>query len=465
MTSDYSQYTLSKYTDMNIDWKEQQKRFEDLILRAHNRIWRSAPTDFPILSLRSNRIPNKEQFLALQDLMKYANTLGVKLSISGGGYGCIDIQFTATFEKEEDFLKLINDPKFQEYLEKLDVNRVSKFTGSKTYTFVQYERFKMLYATNRKRRDNPEASLSVYGNDFSENLVFGTLEAIILPEQSSQKKSNFFQKIWINITGKNWSKLKNIRINSINITEYSKEQLEDILKSFNEQSAMIQIHGFATDFKDAVIAAINFYLNIRIENLNITPILFSWPSLGSQYRYNDDKIIAEQSQPYLLETIRLLDKYYRQEVHIVAHSHGNKILHGAMTSQSAMEIQDKSLGYAILCAPDIDKTILEQKLIELLRPFQKAFLYISKNDLAIYFARLIYGGNEIDINNLDTDDLKLEIIDASATSTDLIGHSYYSQAIPVLNDIYGVLQEVDAQKRFGLRPIRNCPNAWKLVPR
>jgi esterase/lipase superfamily enzyme len=109
------------------------------------------------------------------------------------------------------------------------------------------------------------------------------------------------------------------------------------------------------------------------------------------------------------------------------------------TSQAIAELADegKIFDQIILAAPDIDREVFRDQLApRMAKTAGRMTLYCSKNDWALIASKTFNdapraGDSSIGALVLD----EVDTVDASDIDTDLLGHSYFGDCIPLLDDV------------------------------
>ena len=195
------------------------------------------------------------------------------------------------------------------------------------------------------------------------------------------------------------------------------------------------------------------------------PIFFSWPSRASVRHYFSDRNEIEFSR-YVIKQF-LLDVSQRVDadrIHVIAHSMG-----ADATCRAIAELGErgKIFDQVILAAPDIDRNVFRLQVVpKMTRAANRTTMYCSKNDWALVasdtFNDALRAGDSrqgvLVMKELDT-------IDASGIDTDLLGHSYYGDCLPILNDVRQLVSlDLPPNKRRLLPwPVENELIYWTLA--
>ncbi|WP_328674894.1 alpha/beta hydrolase [Streptomyces sp. NBC_00343] len=218
--------------------------------------------------------------------------------------------------------------------------------------------------------------------------------------------------------------------------------------------ALIFVHGYNVPFADAAVRAAQIAYDLNFTGVTL---LYSWPSQGTLSGYAADGNAAARAVPAFREFLRhLLTRTGADEVHLIAHSMGNRLLLDALADfdTAALGPDSGSLGQVFFAAPDVDAEVFRQRLPRIVPQTRGCTLYASRADRALAASaslarnpRAGQCGEEIIVApGLDT-------IDVSALGTGLLGHSYVGDHRSILGDIHALLRHgLPVSQRFGLVP-------------
>lgn len=214
--------------------------------------------------------------------------------------------------------------------------------------------------------------------------------------------------------------------------------LELARRSKEKNDAFVFIHGYNVAFNDAVMRTAQIAYDFGFAG---APILFSWPSSGgySDYMRDGESVhLAVDSLYRFLDEIVL--KSGAKKVHLIAHSMGNRLLVRALKKFSE---QGRSglFGEIVLAAPDVPQiefSIAGPERIAALG--ERVTLYASSKDKALMSSakfnkrsRLGESGEKLFLAP------GIDSIDASEVDTDMLHHSYFANAGPVVLDLARLL--------------------------
>ena len=269
-------------------------------------------------------------------------------------------------------------------------------------------------------------------------------------------------------TGSNWviRKIKGIddrvkvnKLVALTRTEFT-NAIDAELKSRNpgERSAFVYIHGYRTQFEEALIRAAQIGTDLKIEGITA---IFSWPSAGKMFAYTADEAAISASEGYLESFLRLiLSSAEVDSVNVLAHSMGNRALLRVVERLAKdPKFRKKPINQIILAAPDVDVGTFEQLAKHYPRVANRTTMYISAEDKLLSLSGFIHNfqraGNGPPVTVVPgIDTIAVEEVDLS-----LLGHSYLVEAEAVLHDMYDLIREnLDPDKRIRLRVARNSKN-------
>jgi esterase/lipase superfamily enzyme len=216
---------------------------------------------------------------------------------------------------------------------------------------------------------------------------------------------------------------------------------------------MVFVHGYNQAFPDASRRVAQFADDLKFSG---PVVLFSWPSQGSLTGYTVDETNAEWAEQHFVELMSaLLEQIPVQNIYLVGHSMGNRIVGNAMITLAGERLESDLMLFReiIMIAPDIDADVFQKDMApRLARTGINVTLYASSKDRALMASKAFHGypragdsGEELVVVE------GMETIDASDASGGLLGHSYFAEDRRIMEDIFGLLQTGQrADNRFGI---------------
>lgn len=215
------------------------------------------------------------------------------------------------------------------------------------------------------------------------------------------------------------------------------------------KSCFVFIHGFNVDFENAARRTAQIHYDLRFEGV---PIFFSWPSRANVRSYFSDRNEIEFSRFVIKQFLSdVASRSSAERIHVIAHSMGADATCRAIAE---MGERGKIFDQIILAAPDIDREVFRHQIApRLIKTANRTTLYCSKNDLALLLSRNFNDSTRagdssqgaLVIQDVDT-------VDASNIDTDLLGHSYYGDCLPLLNDVHDLIRASLSPADRRLRP-------------
>lgn len=205
--------------------------------------------------------------------------------------------------------------------------------------------------------------------------------------------------------------------------------------------ALVFVHGYNTSFDDALYRAAQLTHDMGFDG---SSFVFSWPSNATETGYLYDRDSVDYSVRQFTAFIELLSRKIRPEnIHIVAHSMGTRLVFDAFIGPNGPTGLSKlrNIRHVILTAPDIDRTVLEQRAASAGVAAKAITLYASKNDRALEISKKfakgvpragdVVDGKPVIVAGVDSID-----ISASATYVFLgTYHNTYAEKAHILSDI------------------------------
>ncbi len=151
------------------------------------------------------------------------------------------------------------------------------------------------------------------------------------------------------------------------------------------------VHGYNTTTSEAILHVGQFVEDSGFEGV---PVLFTWASAGRVTRYVYDLNSALVARGRLIDAAELVGRSIGTEYHLFAHSMGGFLTMEAIVYAAQTGQFDRSgrLSNIVLASPDIDLDLFRAQLAEVESDFERFFVLLSRDDLALRASRRIAGG-------------------------------------------------------------------------
>jgi esterase/lipase superfamily enzyme len=232
----------------------------------------------------------------------------------------------------------------------------------------------------------------------------------------------------------------------------------------NGHSCFVFIHGYNVSFEDAAKRTAQLACDLKFVGV---PILYSWSSAADWRRYPKDVESVEMTIDHLTAFFtRLVQSSGAKDVHLIAHSMGNRALVKALKQMTARRSK-KLFKQVVLTAPDVPRQRVEPLIKAAGEKAERVTLYASSKDKALGLSRVkneyerlgkVYGYPFV-FEGMDS-------VDASTVNTDFWGHSAFAKTRTVLGDLATLITDGHPpSKRFGLKKVKS-PNgiSWSILP-
>jgi esterase/lipase superfamily enzyme/TRAP-type C4-dicarboxylate transport system substrate-binding protein len=252
-------------------------------------------------------------------------------------------------------------------------------------------------------------------------------------------------------------------IDTIGVEDFKRNILSALDKS-NDKSVLIYVHGFWTEFREAVLST-----KILSDDLNLgkVAVLYSWPSNAQLQLYSsdEDRVLAGRND--FVSFLKMIGGTVGAgNVSVFAHSMGARLTTFALDYMSANSLSPQPpIKQILLAAPDIDVETFNNELPAYKTLVQKrATIYASKFDKALACSGLFHGDRRVgqggdnvfvspDVDTIDASDVEQPAtVWAKLFSVPCDGgHSYYIDNLSVQQDIHEWIGSgVQPAQRHGL---------------
>jgi esterase/lipase superfamily enzyme len=455
--------------------------FERLRRLARRRIWTPPPPSARLeLRLTTLDSPDDVPFEPLVSLLpRLRQITGLSFHLTAGGYGCFDMALVAQSDAgsvsgpahADTALNaaVTQDADVQRYLNELRLHTVRVITPHATHQYRGYDDLEIAVATNRNRiADSTGDIRRIFGAEAAATTTYGLARVSISDLSKRQPRESLAKRTWRVAKGLFGTRRDHeILVRSSEL--YDKSSFSEVLRPRINKGAVVIVHGYATRFEEAFDSCVLGMHRIRLHDLGLLPVLFSWPSHGSPARYLDDTDDAEDSEGPLLETLDLLsDLSSATPPSVVAHSHGNKILVRSLTTKvHGRPERSRWLKTLVLIEPDMGQKFLEKRASLVAEAADRIVLYHSSNDRALQLSGYLFKSLRAGRAGMRPEEVegyvaeRLEIVDATAVAVGLMRHAPHIESAEVITDLYYLFQGQAPQARHGLRAVSAA--RWSIV--
>ena len=241
-------------------------------------------------------------------------------------------------------------------------------------------------------------------------------------------------------------------------------QLRERIGESDGQSCFVFIHGYNVSFEDAAMRTAQLTKDLKFPGV---PILYSWASAHRLNGYSQDEetvsLTIKRLAPFLKQ---LTETSGATEIHLIAHSMGNRALIGALERSNPPDpTKAKPFKQVVLTAPDVPREDVESQIDAASLRAERVTLYASRKDKALGLSKAkhkyerlgkVYGFPYV-LAGMDS-------IDASDVRTDFLAHAVFAKARTVLGDLQVLIAHGDSpDKRFDLVRLKSPAGiCWKF---
>jgi esterase/lipase superfamily enzyme len=216
--------------------------------------------------------------------------------------------------------------------------------------------------------------------------------------------------------------------------------------------ALVYVHGYNVAFDAAARNAAQLHYDLEFQGI---ATMFSWPSNAELEDYPSDSEDVQWSVPHVVQYLIDLQGEF-DDLYIVAHSMGSRAITNALVELSRTAPLSK-VRELVLAAADLDAQVFERDIAPVIsRSVANSTIYASSVDRALWGSYAISDNPRVGEIREGVPTCRsrsnIDIIDASAARTDLLGHSYYSGA-SIVADIAILFDKGARPPRPFLKPI------------
>jgi esterase/lipase superfamily enzyme len=320
----------------------------------------------------------------------------------------------------------------------------------------------LLYATNRRIKENTQIE-DFYGYDDTRSLAYG-LTTISIPSLHKPGELEL-PSLW----RLEWSSnpAKHFQVKSVTPLDTAEalSQMRTAFAGAKSKSLLLFVHGYNVNFLEASYRTAQLAYDLRFPGL---AMFFSWPSAGKTSGYFHDEESARLAVKIFDELLDDVASLNCDEVYIVAHSMGNRIVGDALAERIKSGKNISKIKELMLAAPDINVEVFKSDIVPFLEkvPTARKTIYASSRDLALMASNIVHGFSRVG----DTKDgvvvfPTFDTIDASAAAPLLrsFGHSYVLDSSVVLNDVEDVILWHRPVSERVLKSLGAAPNLYWAI--
>jgi len=324
-----------------------------------------------------------------------------------------------------------------------------------------YTAIDILYATDRKKEQKPTEDLEDFYTGLRGDLQYG-VAVVTIPHTHTfgemERPIKYFESENLH---------KHITVQDIEVL--SKQDFLQILKSklsnVTENDILIFIHGFNNTFADAIRRTAQLTYDLKFKGV---PLTYSWPSNGKGIdSYMQDEASVQYTTPHLVTFFsEVIKNKGDANIHIIAHSMGNRALTNALKELSFIYPNQKLFKNVILAAPDVDQDVFKVSLLPYIKKTTEMItLYASSDDKALKLSSTLHNGMRLGQSDNIFVFQGLNTIDASGIDTSALGHSYFAEKEIIVKDLKEViLKSLPPQQRKQtlVKKTKNDFIYWKI---
>lgn len=220
--------------------------------------------------------------------------------------------------------------------------------------------------------------------------------------------------------------------------------------------AVVFLHGYNVSFKAAALRAAQIGVDLGVDAM----AMFSWPSKGKAKGYPSDEASIEASTGAITDfLVAFASQTEASEVHIIAHSMGNRGLLRAMEriGMNAEKRAGIKFGQVILAAPDVDADSFREMAAAYSQIAARTTLYVSERDKAVGLSVWLHDYPRIGFYPPVSIFEGVDTISVSNVDVSSLGHGYVGEAREVLTDMHQLIfSGLPPESRFAVRPAQTA---------
>jgi esterase/lipase superfamily enzyme len=209
----------------------------------------------------------------------------------------------------------------------------------------------------------------------------------------------------------------------------------------SDSEAFVFIHGYNVGFDDGVLRTAQLFTDLHFSGV---PILFSWPAQDAWWRYLSAEDQATAAVPYLQEVLRGIATVGKpMAINVIAHSLGNRVVVNALSGLMQDPEMRKTALFRnlVLAAPDVSLDNFNAVATAVKQAAARVTIYSSSADIPLQLSQQLHRFERLGEAPPVHVPPGIDAVDASAVTRDLLGHSYFSRAGSMLDDLRQLLKD------------------------
>lgn len=311
----------------------------------------------------------------------------------------------------------------------------------------------VFYATTRRPLDRPDRARDLYFGTVRETVSGGRLNVnygvATVNVPCERERGDLPRPRVLLVQLEPISSAKHFHLTSVAAAPDRDRWLADIgedLEQAGRKEVLLYVHGYNNGFTIASFRAAQLHADLGIDGATV---FYSWASRERLLAYGRDRDTVESAEEIaaLADTLVALRQGGAERVYLVAHSMGNRLMLAAL-----QDVADRGLtirfDHLVLGSADIEEKVFKRHWSTASRLVQRATLYASDGDRAMFAADLFAGERRIgDAGPRPLTFAGVDTIDTTAVGGQGIGHDDYSR---------GGLGNLQASLWFDVRPDERC---------
>lgn len=320
------------------------------------------------------------------------------------------------------------------------------------------------YATNRVRANAPATPADTFGNGESGELTFG--RTVISIPNSHTAGNIELPQLWKFERTPDPTKHFVLKSVSPLQTDAARQEMSERLRAVSHRSLLVFVHGYNVSFQDAAMRTAQLAHDLKFPGV---PFFYSWPSANRVRGYLQDEETARLCESVFETVLSELSKLPVEEIYIVAHSMGNRIVGHGLQAYVDKGKNTKVIKELLLAAPDINADLFKSTIAPRLAQMQgtRTTIYASSFDLALMASKVMHGFRRVGESSGGVQVFSgMDTIDASNVSQSVrnFGHSYIVDSASVISDLRAIVAQRLAAKARGLTQMGAVPNLYWQLP-